>query len=183
MKPTEVKQRPSGGESPRRVPLRFGRFDYAAFLTFAAYAGVSLAIPVVLVDMADELGFPLLKGGMASGGAFQAVRSLAMCASMAFSGFAAARWGNRRPLGAAVGLMALGLLLCAFAPSYELVMPALLAAGLGEGVVEGLGTPFVQDMHGEEPSRYVNFTHGFWSLGTFMFALAAGAALTMRASW
>ena len=166
-----------------RARLRFGRYDYAAFLFFAAYAASSLAIPVVLVDMAEDLRFPLLEGGMAAGGAFQAVRSLAMCASMVFAGFAAARWGNRRTLGAAVGTMGLGILLCALAPSYLLVLPVLLVAGLGEGIVEGLGTPFIQDMHRDDPGRYVNFTHGFWSLGTFAFALLAGAALVWNVGW
>ena len=167
----------------RRARLRFGRYDYAAFLFFAAYAASSLAIPVVLVDMAEDLRFPLQEGGMAAGGAFQVVRSLAMCASMVFAGFAAARWGNRRTLGAAIGTMGLGILLCALAPSYLLVLPVLLVAGLGEGIVEGLGTPFVQDMHRDDPGRYVNFTHGFWSLGTFAFALLAGAALVWNVGW
>ena len=45
-----------------RARLRFGRYDYAAFLFFAAYAASSLAIPVVLVDMAEDLRFPLLEG-------------------------------------------------------------------------------------------------------------------------
>ena len=166
-----------------RARLRFGRYDYAAFLTFAAYAASSLAIPVVLVDMAEDLRFPLQEGGMAAGGAFQVVRSLAMCASMVFAGFAAARWGNRRTLGFAIGTMGLGILLCALAPSYLLVLPVLLIAGLGEGVVEGLGTPFVQDMHRDDPGRYVNFSHGFWSLGTFAFALLAGAALVWNVGW
>jgi MFS family permease len=106
-----------------------------------------------------------------------------MCASMVFAGFAAARWGNRRTLGAAVATMGVGILLCAFAPSYLLVLPVLLVAGLGEGIVEGLGTPFVQDMHRDDPGRYVNFTHGFWSLGTFAFALLAGAALVWNVGW
>ena len=32
-----------------RARLRFGRYDYAAFLTFATYAAASLAIPGVLL--------------------------------------------------------------------------------------------------------------------------------------
>ena len=36
-----------------RARLRFGRFDYAAFLTFASYAASSLAIPVVLAGGAS----------------------------------------------------------------------------------------------------------------------------------
>ena len=68
----------SASPSPERGRLRFGQFDYAAFLTFATYAASSLAIPVVLVEMADDLHFPLLEGGMATGGSFQILRSLAM---------------------------------------------------------------------------------------------------------
>ncbi|MBR1609358.1 MAG: hypothetical protein IJ678_07055, partial [Kiritimatiellae bacterium] len=94
------------------APMKFGRFDFAAFFSFASYAGASLAIPVVLVDMAVALRFPLPDGGMASGGAFQIVRSLAMCAAMAGAGFAAAKWGNRRTLGVALGAMGAGMLLC-----------------------------------------------------------------------
>lgn len=173
----------SSPQSQTRAKLVFGRFDYAAFSTFAAYAASSLAIPVVLVDMAKDLNFPLLEGGMAIGGVMQVVRSVAMCASMVFSGFAAAKWGVRRSLSWAIAAMGAGILLCSFAPTYLFVMPMLLVAGLGEGVVEGLGTPFVQDMHEDEPGRYVNFTHGFWSLGTFGFALVAGAILLWNIPW
>lgn len=166
-----------------RPRLRFGRYDYAAFLTFIAYAASSLAVPLVLVDMAEELNFPLLKGGMAIGGIMQVIRSAAMCLSMVFAGIIAAKFGNRRSLGASVATMGIGILLCAFAPTYLMVMPLLLIAGIGEGVVEGLCTPFVQDMHDVEPGRYLNFTHGFWSLGTFAFALIAGVMLVTNISW
>ena len=48
--------------------LRFGRYDYAAFATFVAYAACSLVVPIVLVTMARDLGFPLDRGGMTAGG-------------------------------------------------------------------------------------------------------------------
>lgn len=170
-------------DNPQTRKLIFGRYDYAAFMMFIAYAASSLAVPVALVDMAEDLNFPLLKGGMAVGGVMQVVRSIAMCASMVFAGFAANKWGNRRSLGASVFAMGLGILLCAFAPTYLMVLPMLLIAGLGEGIVEGLGTPFIQDMHDVDQGRYVNFTHGFWSLGTFGAALAAGAMLVWNVNW
>lgn len=163
--------------------LNFGRYDYAAFMTFAVYAASSLAVPVVLVDMAKDLHFPLAEGGMHIGGGMQMIRSVAMCLSMAYAGFAAAKWGNRLTIGVALCFMSFGILLCSLAPTYLFVMPMLLVAGIGEGVIEGLGTPFVQDMHGNDPGRYVNFTHGFWSLGTFGTAIAAGAMLVCGVSW
>ncbi len=163
--------------------LKFGRYDYAAWTTFAAYACASLAVPLVLVQMAGDLDFPLDKGGMSTGGVMQMVRSLAMCLSMAVAGFAAAKWGNRRSIGVSLCLMGAGILLAAFAKSWQAVVPMLLVAGLGEGVIEGLGTPFVQDLHDEEPGRYVNFAHGFWSLGIFGFVIAGGLLLHAGASW
>ena len=58
-----------------------------------------------------------------------------------------------------------------------------MLAGIGEGVVEGLGTPFVQGLHKEEPGRYVNFSHGFWSLGVLVSALLFAWMLMVEVSW
>lgn len=167
----------------KKSRLVFGRYDYAAFLTFIAYATSSLVVPVALVGMAKDLSFPLDEGGMAKGGALQLVRSLSMCLSMAASGFLAARWGNRRVIAAALCMMAAGIFLCGTAASYLLVIPFFLIAGLGEGVVEGLGTPFVQDMHDSDQGRYVNFTHGFWSLGIIISVPLFGIMLGSGLSW
>lgn len=163
--------------------MKFTRYDVAAWLTFVAYAGASLAIPIVLVDMAEALHFPLADGGMAQGGSLQLVRSISMCISMTASGILAARFGNRRPLGAAVAVMGAGILMCSLAPSYLVALPMIVVAGLGEGVIEALATPFVQDIHDADQNRYVIFAHGFWSLGTFAVVLGAGGLLAGGVSW
>jgi MFS family permease len=161
----------------------FGRFDYAAFLSFFAYAAGSVAIPVVLVYLARDLGFSLESGGLGAGGALHLGRSLPMVASMLLCGFIAGRWGKRRAFGGAVLLMTVGMALCACAPSYGLLFLALLLAGTGEGVIEGLATPFVQDLHPAEPGRYINFTHAFWSVGVMVTVLLAGLLLSLGVSW
>ncbi len=163
--------------------MAFGRFDYATFMTFFAYAAGSVVVPVALVTMADDLGFSLESGGMTAGGALSLARTLTMVVSMLLCGFAAGRWGKRRTLGWSVVLMAVGMSLCALSPVYGLVLVALMLAGLGEGVIEGLGTPFVQALHDEEPGRYINFSHGFWSVGVFVTVLAVGALLSFGAPW
>ena len=48
--------------------LTLGRYDFAAYASFTAYALCSLAIPIVIVSMAKDLDFPLAEGGMAQGG-------------------------------------------------------------------------------------------------------------------
>lgn len=166
-----------------KAGLSFCRHDVAAWCVFAVYAASSLSVPVVLVQMAESLDFPLSEGGMGIGGSLQAVRSVAMCLAMAGMCFVAAVLGNRRPLGVACLMMGAGILMVAFAPSWRLALPMLLVAGLGEGVIEGLATPFVQNLHEKEPGRYINFAHGFWSLGTFGFVILAGLALVSGVSW
>ena len=56
-------------------------------------------------------------------------------------------------------------------------------AGLGEGIIEGLGTPVIQQLHQDQPGRYINFTHSFWSVGTVAAVLATGVLLWAGVSW
>lgn len=163
--------------------MTFGRYDGAAFLTFAAYAAGSVVVPVSLVELARELGFSLEDGGMSAGGMLHLGRTVSMVAAMLLVGFVAGRWGTRPTLGWSVMLMALGMVLCAIAPGYGILLFALLLAGLGEGVIEGLATPFVQALHPIEPGRYINFTHGFWSLGVLVTVLGSGLFLSWGVSW
>ncbi len=163
--------------------MSFGRYDYAAFLSFCAYAASSVVIPVVLVELAKTLNFPLEAGGKSAGGVLHVARSCAIVAAMLYCGFAAGRWGMRKTLGFSVLLTGTGILLCALSPSYGILLLALLIAGLGEGVIEGLATPFVQELHSDDPGRYINFTHGFWSFGVLFTVLLAGWLLTLGVNW
>ena len=162
----------------------FGRYDYAAFSCFMAYACCSLVVPVCLVQLAQSLGFPLGEGGKGAGGALQLGRSIPMVAAMLFCGFAAGRWGKVRSLGVAMVLMSVGIGLAAIAPAYGLLFAAVAVAGLGEGVVEGLATPVIQDLHiDDEPGRYINFSHSFWSVGVVGTVMLAGLLLYCGVSW
>ncbi len=161
----------------------FGRYDYAAFLTFASYAMCSVVIPMCLVPLAKDLHFPLDEGGMGMGGAIQLGRSIPMTIMLILCGFIAARWGNRISVGVAVLFMASGILLASASPGYWFLFAALTIAGLGEGVLEGLATPLVNDLHEDEAGRYINFTHSFWSIGVLVTVLVSGALLLWGISW
>ena len=161
----------------------FGRYDYAAFGMFMAYAVGSVAVPVALVQVAVDLGFPLDEGGTSLGGWLHMLRSVAICAALVAGGFLSGRWGNRKPLGWALIFIGAGMALCAATPTYFVLVLALMVAGLGEGVVEALGTPFVQELHQDQPARYMNFTHGFWSLGVLAATLVFGFMLYAGVSW
>jgi len=167
----------------RSRKMVFGRFDYATFLSFFSYAAGSVVVPVVLVDLARDLGFSLENGGLSAGGALHLGRTIPMVASMLLCGFLAGRWGKRRTLGWSIVLMGIGMGLCAMSPAYGVLSLALMVAGAGEGFIEGLATPFIQDLHTDEPGRYINFSHGFWSIGVLFTVLAAGALLSLGVSW
>ena len=163
--------------------MTFGRYDYASFLAFFSYAAGSVVFPVALVSLADDLGFSLDKGGMSAGGALHLGRTIALVASMLLCGFAAGRWGKRKTMGVSAALMSLGVLLCALTPGYGLLFLALMIAGVGEGVVEGLTTPFVQALHPNEPGRYINFAHSFWSIGVVVTVLVSGGLISLGVPW
>jgi Fucose permease len=163
--------------------MTFGRYDHAAFLTYIAYAAGSVVAPVSLVSLARDLGFRLEAGGMTAGGSLQIGRTVALVVALLLCGFWAARWGKRGTLGVSVLLMGIGMAGVALAPTYGVVFLALIVAGVGEGVIEGLATPFIQDLHPDDPGRYVNFTHAFWSVGVLITVLAAGALLAVGVSW
>lgn len=163
--------------------IRLGRFDCANFFCFSAYAACSIIVPMALVFLARDLGFALEDGGRGKGGALQLGRSTAMVASMLFCGFAAGRWGKKRSLAFAVLLMGAGTFLAAFSPVYAVLFLAFTIAGLGEGTIEGIATPAVQELHPVEPGRYINFSHSFWSIGVVGTVTLAGAMLYCGVSW
>ncbi|MBR2373737.1 MAG: MFS transporter [Lentisphaeria bacterium] len=163
---------------------KLGRYDYATYLTYIAYSSCSVIVPVVLVEIAHTLQFPLESGGQGAGGALQIGRSLFMVLSMVLCGFIAGRWGKRLSTGVAVLLMGFGIGIAALAPGYGVIFLALAIAGLGEGVIEGLCTPILQDLHeNDEPSRYINFGHGFWSIGIVAMTLIVGFLLQQQINW
>lgn len=170
-------------ESKSSRGMTFGRYDYAAFTSFFTYASGSVIVPVALVSLARDLGFSLEEGGMTAGGALHFGRTIPMVAAMLLCGFAAGRWGKRRTFGVAVAVMGLGIALCAMAPIYGILLCALMMAGVGEGFIEGLATPFVQDLHPNEPGRYINFSHSFWSIGVLVTVLFSGGLIALGVSW
>lgn len=163
--------------------MKISRYDFAACAAFTAYAGCSLIIPIALVAMGKELNFPLDDGGMGSGGVLHLARCTAMLFSLLSCGFVAAKFGKRLPMGTALFIMGAGIMGCAFAPGYWLLIPLLLIAGLGEGICEGLATPFVQDLHPDNPEKHVNIAHSFWSVGIAICVLGAGCLLSLGVSW
>ncbi|MCQ2379623.1 MAG: MFS transporter, partial [Victivallaceae bacterium] len=164
--------------------LSLGRYDVAAYLFYMAYSASSVTVPIVLYELSHELGFPLSSGGGGMSGALQISRGVMMVLSMVVCGFTAARFGKVNAILASVLAMGVGITLVAFSKTYWFVFLVLALAGFGEGHIEGLGTPFIQDVHSDDdPARYVIFGHGFWSLGIVLASLVIGLVLYCNVSW
>ena len=163
--------------------LRFGRYDYACFYAFAAYAFSSLVIPLTLVEMGEALAFPLDAGGMGTGGFLHICRSATMVVLLLSCGAIANVLGKRVSMGLAMLVMGAGIALCSLASAYWMVIPCVLVAGAGEGLCEGLATPFVNDLHVQEPAAYVNTAHSFWSVGTVASVFFVGLLHSLGVNW
>ena len=166
-----------------RVKLVFHRYDYAAFITFFAYAASSVIVPVALMQIATALGFPLSEGGMGAGGALQISRTISMTTLMVVSGFIGAKLGLRKSLGMAAFVMGFGCLAVSLSNSYWFLFTAILCAGCGEGYIEAMATPFVQKLHKENTGQYMNFAHSFWSIGVTGTTIGAGFMLMCGVPW
>ena len=166
-----------------RKPLHFGRYDIASYSAFVMYSICSLAIPLMIVNIGNDLGFPLDKGGMSSGGLLHAARCSLMISALVLCSLLASKIGKRISMGLCVLFFGVGILACAFSVSYWMLLGCLILIGFGEGICEGLATPFIQDLHSDEPERYVNIGHSFWSVGIFSAVLLASGLLALGVSW
>lgn len=166
-----------------RRSLKFGRYDFASYSAFVMYSMCSLAIPLLIVAMGKSLNFPLDNGGMSSGGFLHAVRCIFMLITLLVCGMIAAKIGKRLSMGFSMIFFGTGILLCAFCPFYKWLLPCLILVGLGEGVCEGIATPFIQDLHKDAPERYVNIGHSFWSVGIGCAVFIVGGLLSLGVHW
>lgn len=164
--------------------LKFGRYDYAQFAAYFCYAAGTVVFPIALVAISEQLGFSLAEGGMTLGGTIRLGSTVSLMTAMLACGFLGAHFGKRLTIGYAILLMGLGIGLCSASSSYHMLFIALLIAGLGEGILEGLATPFSQDLHAhEEPGRYISVSHSFWSVGIFTTVLLTGWLMYKGLSW
>lgn len=154
------------------------RLDYAAALGMFVYASSVVATPIILLQVAAELEF-----GLAQGGGIEAVRAGFLLAILVASGFAAARFGMTRSLGTGAVVLAAGLAAYAAAPSYAVVLGAIVLVGLGGGILEALLNPLVQEQHPRDSGRYLNILNAFFSFGVMTAVLVVGELITRGVSW
>ncbi len=163
----------TGGERSGWHPL-----DFASAGGFLVYSASATITPICLVVLAREMGF-----GLTAAGGLELARSVLIVGILLVSGLVAARFGKVRSLAVSCGLLGVGLVMYAAAPSYGWVVLALLILGGAGGVQEALINPLVQEAHPRDSGRFLSFVNAFWSLGVLLTMIAGGELLSAEISW
>ena len=158
--------------------LRLSSMDIAASLSLMVYAASAVATPICLLVLSRELGLNLTQGG-----GIEATRAVLLVGVLLASGTAASRWGKTAVLHVGGFTLAAGLVCFGLAPSYAAVLLAMVAVGLGGGILEALLNPLVQDLHPHDSGKYLNLTNAFWPIGLLTTVLVAGEVLTFGGGW
>jgi fucose permease len=120
---------------------------------------------------------------LSEGGGIEAVRTILLIAVLLISGLAASRFGKTALLNTGGFLLAAGLFVYAAAPSYPVILAAMILIGLGGGLLEALINPLVQDLHPKDSGRYLNVVNAFFSMGVLMTVLSVGELLSRNIPW
>ena len=152
--------------------------DVATSLSLLVYAASAVATPICLLALSRELDLNLTEGG-----GIEVTRSILLVAVLLASGTAASRWGKTAVMHVGGFTLVAGLVCFGLAPSYGWILMAMVAVGLGGGMLEALINPLVQDLHPNESGRYLNWTNAFWPIGLVATVLIAGEVLTLGGGW
>ena len=151
--------------------------DYLTYSAFGAYSACTVALPLVLVELFKNIDFPLDTGNRGAAGFLQMALSIFMVFSMLACGFCAGKLGKARSLALAGILTGVGMTAMVFCGNYISILIALVLSGIGQGFLEGLLAPYVEDCHPDETTGYLNIAQAFAPCGMlFMVILTAGAA-------
>jgi len=150
----------------------------AASASLFIYSASSIALPICLVRISDELGFNLTQGG-----SLGFVASIEQFFVLFASSFAAARFGKIRVLRSGLLILALGLALFTLSGSYTAAVFLMLFIGLGNALLEALLTPIVEDLFPNDDGSKMNLLHAFWPIGTCAAVLILGQLLSVNVNW
>jgi MFS family permease len=158
---------------------------YALGLNYAAMVSLAIAvnlIPVFLTTLGIELGGErgLTKEQL---GRIGAVTFVGLVAGILLAGPLADRLGPKPFAVAGNLLIGIGLAVLALAPSYGVVLVAVLIMGLGAGILDMVLSPIVAALRPDRRSSAMNWLHSFYCVGAVATILASGLALDSKVSW
>ncbi len=158
--------------------MKMTTMDLASSISMMTYASSMIATPICLVALMQEMNLSLTEGG-----SIEVVRTLLLVAVLLVSGMAASRFGKTAVLNSGGFLLAAGLFLYSWAPSYPVILAAMIFVGVGGGLLEALLNPLVQDLHPGDSGRYLNVVNAFFSVGVLVTVLSVGELLSRSINW
>lgn len=158
--------------------MKMTTMDVASSISLTAYASSMVATPICLVALMQEMNLNLTEGG-----SIEVVRTLLLVGILLISGMAASRYGKTALLNSGGFLLAAGMFLYAWAPSYPVILAAMILVGIGGGFLEALINPLVQDLHPGDSGRYLNVVNAFFSIGVLVTVLSVGELLSRNINW
>jgi fucose permease len=154
------------------------KMDIAAMASMFIYASCVTALPISLVRISEELSFNLTQGG-----SLGFISSIEQFLVIIFSCFVAAKYGKIRILRLSLILLSLGVFLFTRSTTYLMAVFLILLIGFGEGFLEALLTPLVEDLHPGDKGKKMNLLHAFWPIGVSVSVLLFGELLSRGVSW
>ncbi|MGQ9661220.1 MAG: MFS transporter [Kiritimatiellia bacterium] len=142
------------------------------------FAGISAAYSTALEEIGQDFGL-----GFSRRGTLSMSRSVIFAFTAFGGGVLADRMRKTRLLAVAMLVTAAALLISAKAHRYSQLLGGMLIMGAGLGVVEGVLSPLVADLHARRLETHMNVLHGFYPVGLVAVSLLAGVAVRAGISW
>jgi len=158
--------------SPRRD------VTWTGLATFLLLGWANLLVPSSIRDI--EHTFGQTDAGM---GLAYLINNLLYVTGSLSVGWLAARLWRAPVLGAGPGLVALGLVVIAVAPTWPVFLVGFLALGLGAGLIDSGVNALFMDLYEGRAAGALNRLHLFFALGALASPLAAGIALSNGVQW
>ncbi len=163
--------------------LQLGRYDWAVFMGLFVEAFTMQVVPVILLAVSNDLGFPLAAGGFAQGGLIQFFSGITGVIAMLFGSFLASKFGKRVTYILSLTGLFLGIVALAFAQTYLMFVLLMMLAGAGGSLLIGLAPAIAHGLHPKDSGKYITIANSFWSVGMLLTVLLAGVLLGAGVSW
>jgi len=152
--------------------------DYAAMASMFFSASSVTIVPISLVKITEDLSISLTQVSI-----INFIASIELLVALLLSCYIAKRFGKIKAIRWALFIIAFGLFLVSFCQTFWHILIVFLFTGFGSGLLEGLLTPIVEDLHPNDGGRKMNLIHAFWPVGVCATLLIIGELLSRGISW
>ena len=152
--------------------------DRAAMTTMFFFSSSATIVPISLVKITEDLSISLTQIGI-----LNFIASIELFAALLFSCYIASRLGKIKVIRSGLLIVASGLFFASLSQNFWHILIVFMFTGLGSGLLEGVITPMVEDLHPNDQGKKMNLVHAFWPIGVCATLLIVGELLSRGVSW